>query len=63
MIKTVSQLRENDVVLLLSDNRSYDKTQCFIHKVGRKYIQVKEYQEQKHNFLLFEIDTLRIKEG
>lgn len=63
MVKTVSQLRENDIVLLLSANSGYNKNQCFIHKVGRKYIQVKQYQDQKYNFLLFEIDTLRIKEG
>ena len=63
MIKTVSQLKKDDIVLLLSDDRHYNQKQCFVHKVGRKYIQVKIFREQNRNFTFFDIDTLRIKEG
>lgn len=63
MIKTVSELKKDDIVLLLSDDMHYNNKQCFVHKVARKYIYVKSYREQVQNFTLFDVDTLRIKEG
>lgn len=63
MIKTVSQLKKDDIVLLLSDDRHYNNKQCFVHKVGEKYIHIKSFREQERNFTLFDADTLRIKEG
>lgn len=63
MIKTVSELKKDDIVLLLSDNMQYNNKQCFVHKVARKYIYVKSNREQVQNFSLFDVDTLKIKEG
>lgn len=63
-MKTVSQLKPNDVVSLIVHSyyeREKNK-EAWIHSVGRKWIKVKTYKDQNNGFLLFNTETLEPKD-
>lgn len=63
-MKTVNQLKQNDVVSIIVPAYSgRDKnTEAWIHSVGRKWIKVKTYKDQNNGFLLFNTETLEPKD-
>lgn len=62
-MKTVSQLKPNDVVTLIVSRYSGGEKneEAWIHSVGRKWIKVKTYEEQKYGLLMFDVETLEPK--
>jgi hypothetical protein len=63
-MKTVSQLKPNDVVTLIVGYYSgrENNEEAWIHSVGRKWIKVKTYEDQNNGFLLFNTETLEPKD-
>lgn len=63
-MKTVSQLKPNDVVSLIVGCYSGKEKneEAWIHSVGRKWIKVKTYEGQNNGFLLFHTETLEPKD-